>query len=396
MKPATVAALVTILLAVSVSTGAASGSDGLSLRGYGTATIDGVLAPGEWDTAGRYDFAAARAPAEGGGTVPATLYVMNDAVNLYLALRVSVVDLGYSAFDVQFADPPPGSIFADGDDVLRTTPSSFEDLHLHFTPPIYYPWMLDEADGGTSDGAGVTSSNGVLSVFEVAHPLNSADDRHDFSLTIPQRMRFTASFQHCLDTCVGTFVPGGGFGEVVAVSGTHVPPETTITGGPRDGAEVREEEVFEFSGTDDVAGPDTLSYQCRFDADEWSDCESPVGGVTEDGWHTLRVRALDDMLNADPTPAQRRWRLDTRPPSKPRLIMSNPRSGVVTVHFSARDLGTPTRRLRFRCGIDTKRLHACSARYRRRLAAGRHALRVRAVDPAGNQSATRTARIVVR
>ena len=41
--------------------GAATSEEGLSLRGYGTATVDGVLAPGEWDTAGRYDFSANRA-----------------------------------------------------------------------------------------------------------------------------------------------------------------------------------------------------------------------------------------------------------------------------------------------------------------------------------------------
>jgi hypothetical protein len=391
MKVASVAALAVML--VVLWPGAARAAK-LSLRGFGTPVVDGVLLPGEWDTAERYDFVAARAPAEGGGTVPATLYVMNDSVNLYLALRVVVVDLGYSAFDVQFADPPPGPILEDGEDVLRMTPSAFQDFHLHFTPPFYYPWVLDEVDGGTSDGAGVARANGVFSVFEVAHPLNSADDRHDFSLTIPQRERFTASFQHCLDTCVGTLVPGGGFGEIVAVSGTHVPPETTITGGPRDGAEVHEEEVFEFSGTDDVAGPDMLAYQCRFDADEWGECESPVGGVTEDGWHTLRVRALDDMLNADPTPAQRRWRLDTKPPSKPK-VRSQPASGVVVLRFSARDRGTPARRVRFRCAVDSTRLHACRARHRAHLPPGRHVVRVRAVDPAGNQSA-KTARVVAR
>ena len=58
------------------------------------AVVDGVLSPGEWDTAGHYDFPANRSPAEGGGTVPATLFVMNDATNLYLALRVSVTTLG--------------------------------------------------------------------------------------------------------------------------------------------------------------------------------------------------------------------------------------------------------------------------------------------------------------
>ena len=75
MKPGVVLASVLILVA---TTGAARASDGLSLRGYGTAVVDGVLSPNEWDRAAHYDFQANRSPAEGGGTVPATLFVMNE------------------------------------------------------------------------------------------------------------------------------------------------------------------------------------------------------------------------------------------------------------------------------------------------------------------------------
>lgn len=395
MKLRTLTALVAILCVF--APGGATGADGFSLRGYGTASVDGVLTPGEWDSAGRYDFMANRAPAEGEGTVPATLYVMNDAVNLYLALRVSVASLGNSVFDVQFAGLEPHSILEDGNDVLRTSPSSFEDLHLHFTPPYYYPWLADEADGGTIDGTGVARTHGEFSVFEVAHPLDSADDRHDFSITLPRRMRFVASFQHCLDSCVGTFMPSSGFGEIVAVSGTHVPPDTRITGGPRNGAEVRDEKTFEFTGTDDVASPPELTFECKVDAEDWSACESPGGGVVEDGWHTLRVRALDDMLNADPTPAIRRWRIDTKAPSRPRAAGPRlARTDSPEYRFSSTDPGTPRRRIRFRCAFDTKRLHVCTSAYRRHLPQGRHVLRVRAVDPAGNESGTTTVRIVLR
>ena len=48
-------------------------------RAYGTAAIDGVFAPGEWDGAAKWSFAANIPPGEGGGTRPATLHVMNDA-----------------------------------------------------------------------------------------------------------------------------------------------------------------------------------------------------------------------------------------------------------------------------------------------------------------------------
>ena len=35
----------------------------LTIRGFGTAVVDGDLAPGEWDQAGFYNFQARRAPA---------------------------------------------------------------------------------------------------------------------------------------------------------------------------------------------------------------------------------------------------------------------------------------------------------------------------------------------
>jgi hypothetical protein len=321
---------------------------------------------------------------------------MNDGANLYLALRVSVSSLGYSAFDAVFLGSPPNDLGA-GNDVLRTSPSSLEDLHFHFEPPGYYPWLADEADGGTNDGTGLGIAHGGYSVFEVAHPLDSADDRHDFSLGVAKHIRFYVAFHHCLEACVTTLVPASGFGEVVAVSGTHVAPDTTISGGPLDGAEVREEQTFEFTGTDDVLDPSELTFECKNDADDWSVCESPEGGVLDDGWHTIHVRALDEMLNVDPTPATRRWRLDTKAPSRPRVVGPRfARASSPQYRFSSADPGTPRRRVRFRCAFDTKRLHGCSATYGRRLRQGRHVLRVRAVDPAGNESRTTTARIVVR
>src|SRR5690242_16819008 len=59
---------------------------GYSLGGFGTAVIDGVLAPGEWDEAGHVDI---QVNVANGATTPGTLYVMNDDRNLYIALGVA-------------------------------------------------------------------------------------------------------------------------------------------------------------------------------------------------------------------------------------------------------------------------------------------------------------------
>ena len=362
----------------------------LTIRGFGTAVVDGDLAPGEWDQAGFYNFQARRAPAEGGGTVPASFYVMNDATNLYLALRVSVQNIGGSVFDTAFHAPGPSG-FGEGSDILRTSATTFDDLHYHPISPFEWTWLGDVADGGSRDGTSATQTHLGYVVYEVVHPLNTSDNRHDFSLTIPKRVVFYAGFHHCFNSCVPTLIPESGFAELVVVSGTRVPPQTTITSGPSNGAQVREQRVFAFTGADDVAPADQIEFECQVDREEWSSCESPLGGVVADGWHTLGVRALDEMLNADPSPAQRRWRIDSQAPSRPRVTLRN---GVY--RFSSKDRGTPARRITFRCGIDTKRLHACGSRLRLRIRSGRHVLRVRGVDPAGNQSGTTTVRLRLR
>lgn len=369
-------------LVVAVS-GAARASDVLTFRGYGTAVVDGTLSPGEWDAAGRFDFQANRSPADGGGTVPATLFVMNDATNLYLAVRVAVTNLGNSAFDSLFQIGPE---FGPGNDILRAVPWEFEDAHWQQTGSTW-SWHADTVDGGTEDGTSRAQVIGGSAVFEVMHPLNTTDDLNDFSLSIPSHIEYVGLFQHCIASVCGVTNITAGAGKVVIVSGTHVPPDTTITAGPAEGAQVPDLEIFEFAGTDDIAPPNEITFQCKLDSGDWADCEtSDWPGTDVDGWHTFAVRALDDMLNVDPTPAERRWRLDTTSPSRPKVL----RRGR-TLHFSANDPGTPRGQLHFRCALDGKRLHACGPRFRVR--GGRHRVRVRAVDPAGNESGVKIVRL---
>jgi hypothetical protein len=82
-----------VLLAVAFAALAASAAQAhdpsLELRAHGTAVVDGVQSPGEWDRAARWDFAA-NIP---GGSTPATLYSMNDGINLYLAVKRGRPDL---------------------------------------------------------------------------------------------------------------------------------------------------------------------------------------------------------------------------------------------------------------------------------------------------------------
>jgi hypothetical protein len=241
----------------------------------------------------------------------------------------------------------------------------------------------------------VREADGEL-VYEVAHPLDSADDAHDFSLAIPSHLEFMGAFQYCFGSCPASYIPPT-TGKIAIVSGTLVPPDTTFTFGPANGTELSGYGQFGFVGTDDVAPPNELTYECKVDRRGWSECASPLSSPTHDeGWHTLSVRALDDMLNVDATPAMRRWRIDTQEPSKPKAVVSSLRGPKVKFGFFATDRGTPARRLRYRCALDHTRFRACGSRFALRLRSGRHSLRVCAIDPAGNRSAPKVLRFIVR
>jgi hypothetical protein len=388
VKLASLTAL-TAAIVLTWGAGMSAASDQVTLRGYGSAVVDGVLTVNEWDDAGRFHF---QVVTSGGEQVPGTFYVMNDRSNLYLALRAEAPTYSNGALDLFFLAPPP-NVFGVGSDILHVTPGTFDDLFFQQAGP----YLLDKDYGGTLDGtAAVREADGQL-VYELAHPLDSADDAHDFSLAVPSHIDFMGVFQYCFGCGPASYIPETA-GKIVIVSGTHVPPDTRFTFGPADGAEVAGYGQFGFVGEDDVAPPSELTYECRIDGGDWRACESPLSrAATQDGWHEISVRAQDDMLNVDPTPAMREWRVDTQEPSKPNVAVARrPGGSRMELRISATDRGTPGDRIRFRCKIDAKPFHACSARVRLRLRPGRHVLRVVALDPAGNRSVVRVVRLGVR
>ena len=84
-------------------------------------------------------------------------------------------------------------------------------------------------------------------------------------------------------------------------------PDTSIDSGPPTvNADI--EGIFAFSGTDEGTPPLELQFECRLDAGDWEQCDSPheVQDLAP-GLHTLRVRAIDLELNIDQTPAVYTW-----------------------------------------------------------------------------------------
>jgi hypothetical protein len=357
------------------------------------------MSPGEWDSAGHADFMVNRAPSEGGGTVPATIYVMNDAANLYLGLKVMNATIGRSDLVFQF-----GNAFQEGSDYLRVDRTgAFLDMFTHQVAPNTWDGVPDTDYAGTSDGNEWEANASGYSFYELSHPLNDADDAHDFSLTVLTRASFDIRFTHCTTSCAAVSrFPGRGSSsqaDIVIVSGSHVPPDTQLTAGPAERSVVRGlTATFEFSGSDDVLDSSQLTFECKTDDDAWGACTSPYQNPVGNGRHMFSVRAIDDMLNVDQTPAERTWIVDRTAPSKPVVRgRRSVRAGkLVVLRFSATDEFTPASRIRFRCGVDAAGIRPCPAVFRAKLRPGRHVVRVNAFDRVGNRSATSRFRVRVQ
>jgi Ca2+-binding RTX toxin-like protein len=96
-------------------------------------------------------------------------------------------------------------------------------------------------------------------------------------------------------------------GDVVyRVEANSVPPETTITGGPR-GVTNDPTPTLRFSSSEPGS-----TFQCRVDSAPYASCASPrTTRHLADGSHTFYVRATDPAGNPDPTPATRTFTVRT-------------------------------------------------------------------------------------
>lgn len=175
------------------------------------------------------------------------------------------------------------------------------------------------------------------------------------------------------------------------------PPETTLEADRGPGSPSRSRTAsLSFTAADDLSYASNLVLGCQLDGDRYDPCASPIAlqGLG-DGPHTFSVTATDQAGKVDATPATVSWTVDGTAPSKP--VVKGPRHARrdrLTYRFSSRDAVDRPGQLKFRCSVDSARLRPCAARVTRRLAKGRHILRVAAADRAGNVSRPTVVRIV--
>ena len=164
------------------------------------------------------------------------------------------------------------------------------------------------------------------------------------------------------------------------VYGLPLPPNTTLVSHPR---KLTRKRTATFGFSSSLAGS---TFQCHVDRNPFTACTTPttVRSLTH-GTHTFYVRARKDGA-VDATAAKWTWRVDLKPPNTRILTAPPARFALRTARFTFRSSET---RSTFQCSLDTRKFRACLARkIYRGLARGRHVLRVRAKDRAGNLDPT--------
>jgi CSLREA domain-containing protein len=167
------------------------------------------------------------------------------------------------------------------------------------------------------------------------------------------------------------------------------PPNTTITKPvpPITGSYIN---WLEFTGTDNYTDPLLeLEFQCSIDGGVFESCESPEEiEVLTPGDHRVEVRAVDEALNVDPTPAVSNFTvvdvsvpdtsIDTGPADE------TTETTATFTYTGEEETGEPV--FEFECMLDDTEFVPCSEQPYTitGVSNGPHVLYVRAKDPAGN------------
>ncbi len=200
-----------------------------------------------------------------------------------------------------------------------------------------------------------------------------------FSLPLPPDGSYTIH-ERATDE-LGNSTPTSSPDSAMFTIDTASPPPPTITAHP---ANPTNQTTGSLSFTDPEPG---VSFRCRIDLSSYTACSSPktYSGLAQ-GTHTFNVEAGDAAGNISASTSYS-WVVDTTPPPVP-VITSKPTnpttSTTATLTFTDPEAGVS-----FQCQLDGGSFTGCTspASYSS-LSVAAHSFSVRAVDPAGNISAS--------
>jgi hypothetical protein len=244
----------------------------------------------------------------------------------------------------EFPDCPPNDDFANAQTILGSTASvngtnvntteeasepdyCTEDVcgdHPTIKRSVWYRWTSPGGGPATIDVCtsnydtilAVFTGSGLGSLSTVAANNNHVDcPPGSFASKVSFNATQGATYHFLVDGCCG--LPQGTFTLNLAGpeapppppqpepdAGDADPPDTTITGGPKDKTGSRSA-TFAFSSSEPGS-----SFQCAVDGQALRvPCTSPYTVKVKKGKHTFRVRATDPAGNVDATPATDSWKV---------------------------------------------------------------------------------------
>jgi Tol biopolymer transport system component len=243
----TFACLLGLLSAAAVPGVAQAHGGGNYLAGPATTapTVDGTLSPGEWTGATSYNVVFGSL---GNGTVR----FLHTPTDLYVSAVISDPSPGVTpSFDIYFDDDHDG-VKDPGDDVWRVRiGTGGADLFYSATGTNGPSHYADSDGGGTNNtaAASTVSGSGPM-VFELRHPLCSADTAHDICASIGQTVGVDFQYDRSVPTMFANapgpdlFDPSDNWGDLVLTDNDVAAPTASVTA-PAAGSVLR--------GTIDVA-----------------------------------------------------------------------------------------------------------------------------------------------
>jgi len=157
-------------------------------------------------------------------------------------------------------------------------------------------------------------------------------------------------------------------------------PDTMITEAPAAFSN-QSAAIFRFTADEDGA-----TFTCSIDGESPLPCESPYTRSLGDGGHIFAVRATDAAGNADDTPAEHVWTIDTVAPDTSLTEAPPVADNSVIVHFG---FDSNEDNVTFDCSLDGNGYVTCeSGDEFGPIGDGAHSFAVRAHDRAGNVDAS--------
>jgi hypothetical protein len=182
-------------------------AQGATFYHYGSPVIDGVEGGGEWAGAEAGTVPITMPVALGGGTSDVTFLFMNDENNLYFAVRLpwgvsplngELLGLDGVVWRNELDYCEPATVVDEWLLVSQNEDQLYYDMFREYLSGCdRQPQTPDDSAGGTTEGNGQWGDDGLTTFFEIAHPLDTADDLHDLSAVPGDRVQVAALAAGC-------------------------------------------------------------------------------------------------------------------------------------------------------------------------------------------------------